>query len=41
MKLGDARLSTRDEHLDLQLDALNCAGGERIYQDVASCVPAT
>jgi DNA invertase Pin-like site-specific DNA recombinase len=32
MKLGYARVSTRDQNLDLQMDALNRAGCERIYQ---------
>ncbi|MSR10171.1 MAG: recombinase family protein [Gammaproteobacteria bacterium] len=36
MKLGYARVSTRDQNLDLQVDALTGAGCERIYQDVAS-----
>lgn len=36
MKLGYARVSTRDQNPALQVDALEAAGCERIYQDVAS-----
>lgn len=33
MKIGYARVSTSDQNLDLQIDALQQAGCERIYQD--------
>ena len=36
MKIGYARVSTKDQQLDLQIDALKKAGCQKIYQEVQS-----
>jgi len=36
MLIGYARVSTSDQKIDLQLDALQQAGCERLFQDVMS-----
>jgi DNA invertase Pin-like site-specific DNA recombinase len=36
MKIGYARVSTKDQNLDLQIEALEKAGCEKIYQEKIS-----
>src|SRR5689334_22277840 len=36
MKIGYARISTRDQSLSLQIDALQKAGCEKIHEEIAS-----
>lgn len=38
MKIGYARVSTRDQNLDLQIDALQKYGCEKLYQEKQSAV---
>lgn len=40
MKFGYARVSTGDQSLDSQIDALKAAGAERIYHDIVSGMTA-
>jgi DNA invertase Pin-like site-specific DNA recombinase len=41
MKIGYARVSTRDQSLDLQIDALEGAGCKRVFQETASGAKAS
>jgi len=36
MKIGYARISTKSQNLDLQIDALKKSGCEKIYKDIIS-----
>ena len=36
MNIGYARVSTKEQSLDLQIDALRLAGCQKVYEEVAS-----
>lgn len=36
MKIGYARISTREQNLDMQIDALTKAGCEKLYTETVS-----
>jgi len=36
MKIGYARISTKDQNIELQKEALEKAGCEKIYEDIIS-----